>query len=123
MTKDIYTGLWEKRIDLPLEGVQYKYAVTNNGITKICIDPYAKASTDNAEWSVIVDMSKTFQVDKNLHPKLRKPTDAIIYEVSIRDFPHLMENTTRWLTKLNISKTWDSLMFNYYLFSTGDMME
>ncbi|MDE5977388.1 MAG: type I pullulanase [Turicibacter sp.] len=79
-------GVWELTIDHDLEGCRYRYEIVNNLIHQETIDPYAIASTANAEYSVVVDPKKCVKVDKSLKPTLEKPTDAIIYEVSIRDF-------------------------------------
>jgi pullulanase len=79
-------GVWELTIDQDLEGCRYRYEIVNNLIRQEAIDPYAIASTANAEYSVVVDPSKCVKVNQAIRPKLEHPTDAIIYELSIRDF-------------------------------------
>jgi len=69
-----------------LEGIRYKYEVMNNLTRREITDPYGKASTENGQYSVVVDFSKTIPIKTELVPPLLQPTDAIIYEVSVRDF-------------------------------------
>ncbi len=84
--KRLSKGIWELTIYQDLEGCRYRYEIVNNLVRQETIDPYAIASTVNAEYSVVVDPLKCVKVKHELRPKLNKPTDAIIYELSIRDF-------------------------------------
>lgn len=85
-----------------LEGYFYQYDVTNDGITRQVLDPYAKsmaAFTVNTEGNAgpdgdtvgkaaIVDMSGT-NPEGFSHAKIdgyEKREDAVIYEVHVRDF-------------------------------------
>jgi pullulanase len=85
-----------------LNGYFYQYEVTNDGVTKKVLDPYAKsmaAFTVNTEGNpgpdgdtvgkaAIVDMSETDPEDFD-HAKIKgyeKREDAVIYEVHVRDF-------------------------------------
>ncbi|MCL1991088.1 MAG: type I pullulanase [Defluviitaleaceae bacterium] len=79
-------GVWERLITQNLEGVRYRYDINHRHISKEVIDPYGIASTENGTHSVVVDLEKTVQIDPALRPELKQMTDAIIYEVSIRDF-------------------------------------
>ena len=79
-------GVWELSINQDLEGCRYRYEFVNNLVRQETIDPYAMASSINAEYSIVVDPLKCVQIKHELSPKLKQPTDAIIYELSIRDF-------------------------------------
>lgn len=78
-------GIWELTIAGNLDGVCYRYLVKNGHEEKETIDPYGIASTENGTYSAVVDLEKTPKVPQ-LTPELKQPTDAIIYEVNIRDF-------------------------------------
>lgn len=101
-------GVWSKEIlpsDLEvadLNGYYYQYEVTNDGVTKTVLDPYAKsmaAFTVNTEGNAgpdgdtvgkaaIVDLSGTNPTGFG-HAKIdgyEKREDAVIYEVHVRDF-------------------------------------
>lgn len=79
-------GIWELVVYQDLEGYRYRYEIINNLVKQETIDPYGVASTANATYSVIIDPTKCEPIRKELSPILEKPTDAIIYELSIRDF-------------------------------------
>lgn len=79
------TGNWEVTVYEDLDSVRYRYRVRVNESFKIATDPYAIASTANGEYNYVVDKNK---FRKFVHPKPKfsgRPTDAIIYEASIRD--------------------------------------
>ena len=78
-------GVWAVTVEGDLEGSTYHYVVTNNYVKQESTDPYAFSSTANGEESVIIDLKKTVEM-KHPQPHLTQPTDAIIYEVSVRDF-------------------------------------
>ena len=79
-------GVFEKTIKKDLSKALYVYKVTNNGKTQTVLDPYGYSSNANSQKSAVIDLS-VFKEDKksNLTP-LNKITDAIIYELSVRDF-------------------------------------
>ena len=79
------SGVWELIISHDLEGYFYRYEITNNGVKKEAIDPYGISSSENGKYSAIIDLKKTVPILSELKPKLEQMTDAIIYEVSIRD--------------------------------------
>ncbi|PKK97633.1 MAG: type I pullulanase [Tenericutes bacterium HGW-Tenericutes-3] len=78
-------GVWRLVIDRDLEGYRYRYHVYVNGKTQILTDPYGIASNANAEYNYIVDLSKTYQMKHNASFS-GHPSDAIIYELHVRDF-------------------------------------
>ncbi|WP_420850338.1 pullulanase [Peribacillus alkalitolerans] len=101
-------GIWSADIapgDLninDLEGYFYQYEVTNDGVTRQVLDPYAKSMAaftvntkgeagpdgDTVGKAAIVDLSGTDPIDFD-HAKIKgyeKREDAVIYEVHVRDF-------------------------------------
>lgn len=69
------------------DGLVYTYDVTNHGVTRPALDPYAKGSTRNSEASVVINPQRILEIphfDEHL-PKMEAPTDAILYEAHVRD--------------------------------------
>ncbi len=115
-------GVWSKQVkasDLEvsdLEGYYYQYEVTNAGVTKKVLDPYAKSMAaftvdttgeagpdgDSVGKAAIVDLSDT-NPEGFSHADIdgyQKREDAVIYEVHVRDFtsdPSIQDDlTARW---------------------------
>lgn len=101
-------GVWSTEVkakDLKvkdLKGYYYQYEVTNDGVTKKVLDPYAKSMAaftvntegeagpdgDNVGKAAIVDLKGT-DPKKFSHASIdgyEKREDAVIYEVHVRDF-------------------------------------
>lgn len=78
-------GVWTVKIDRSFEEFYYTYLVCVNLIWNEVVDPYAKAVSVNGEQGVIIDLNKTKIEKINVDP-IPQATDAIIYEVHIRDF-------------------------------------
>ncbi len=80
-------GIYEAEVYGDLDGVSYTYLVRNSEDWQQAIDPYAYSSLANATRSVVIDPNK-IQVDleKDKLPPFKQYTDAIIYELSVRDF-------------------------------------
>ncbi|TLG74225.1 type I pullulanase [Culicoidibacter larvae] len=80
-------GVWRLQLKGDFELSEYLLLVKVNGLWQVTTDPYARASTANAERSVVVNPASV-QVDaqKNFLPAFDFPTDAIIYETHVRDF-------------------------------------
>ena len=87
MKPDI-NGTWctEKLGDL--DKTYYTYTITVDGVTQETIDPYAKAAGVNGERGMIVNLEATNPegFGEDIKPELVNPTDAVIYELHIRDF-------------------------------------
>lgn len=83
----IEKGTWELIIDQDLYGYQYLYLVDVNGQINEALDPYGYGSTENSKRSVVVDFQR-LEIDMNDDklPRLKSWTNAIIGEVSVRDF-------------------------------------
>lgn len=80
-------NLWSTKIDGDLEGHFYTYEIEIHNSVNEAVDPYAKAVGINGLRGAIIDMSKTNppDYDNYIIPKNKNITDAIIYEISIRD--------------------------------------
>ena len=65
---------------------KYHYIVSNNGLTFEVNDPYAKGTSLNSEYSVVIDYDLLLK-KKRIAPqtKLDNYVDAVIYETHIRD--------------------------------------
>lgn len=81
-------GTWMLAVKGDLKGVYYTYTVTVDGESKEAVDIYAKAVGVNGMRSMVIDLSSTnptgFTEEKK--PELVNTTNAIIYELHIRDF-------------------------------------
>lgn len=72
-------------------GVYYDYTVNIDGNSNTAHDPYAKASGANSQRSMVIDLNKTnptgWENDCFIHAKDKtvSQTDAIIYELHVRD--------------------------------------
>src|SRR5574344_1815894 len=85
-------GTWVATIPGDLNGKYYTYTAVNNGVeTKDIIDPYARTCGVNGNRGMIIDLSTTnpegWDSDKLANPA-KNYTDAMIYELHIRDFSY-----------------------------------
>lgn len=85
-------GIFEVEVPYDLDGASYTYLVRNSEDWQQSIDPYALSSLSNSKRSVVIDPNK-IQVDlkKECLPPFTRYTDAIIYEMSVRDFTWMKE--------------------------------
>ncbi len=81
-------GVYHTTVEGDLHGICYAYAVTAGGRTALCVDPYAKATTENAKLGVVLNLEATNPAgwSSETHVLPHNPTDAILYEVHVRDF-------------------------------------
>lgn len=81
-------GVWQLTVNRDLEGLIYMYDVHVDGVWRKAVDPYARAVTANGQKGVVVDLFKTNpnHWQDRLKPSFQHSTDAIIYELHIRDF-------------------------------------
>ena len=80
-------GVWSATVNGDLNGVFYTYAFTNNGVTTEAVDLYAKATGVNGQRGMVVDLSATNPKNWNeKKPEFKNATDAIVYEMHVRDF-------------------------------------
>lgn len=83
-------GVWVFTIDGNMDGTYYTYTVSNFNDTSNdeILDPYAKAVGVNGLRGMVLDFNKTNPTrwKKDTQIELKSPTDAIIYELHVRDF-------------------------------------
>ena len=81
-------GTWHLELPGDLHGVYYNYLVTIDGVSAEAVDPYAKACGVNGMRGMVVDLERTNPEgwDQLKTAPLHHFTDAIIYELHIRDF-------------------------------------
>lgn len=91
MTMDLKTGVWAVETDCT-DGDYYDYTVTNSKGTQNVLDPYALSMSANTGKgdvgrAAIIDMASDKAGLKNTdYIKLAQREDAVIYEMSVRDF-------------------------------------
>lgn len=80
-------GVWVATKQGNFKNYSYEYSQKINGTINSAVDPYAKAVWANGRMAIIVDLKETnppgWMNDKS--PVFRNPTDAIIYELHVRD--------------------------------------
>lgn len=81
-------GVWSTEVQGDLHGVFYTYLVTVGNETRETIDIYAKAAGANGIRGMVVDLSRTNPDgwEKSSPVLLESYTDAVIYELHVRDF-------------------------------------
>lgn len=95
------TWVYEKTGDA--NGIYYTYSVTVNGNTKEAVDPYAKAVGVNGNRGMVIDLAATNPegFEKDSKPEFVNMTDAVIYELHVRDLSSDassgIENTGKFL--------------------------
>lgn len=90
-------GVWHGDIPRHLEGAFYRLEVKTPVDTKHVVDPYAKCVSINGEFGVLSDVESFIeeQVERVERPPLWKSTDAVIYELHIRDFTSHPSSTSQ----------------------------
>lgn len=68
-----------------LDGARYTFLVCINLIWNEAVDPYAKSVTVNGKYGIVIDLEKTTVTKREQLPPLQAMTDAILYELHIRD--------------------------------------
>ena len=86
MTSDV-NGTWVASLSGDQEGLIYNYRVTLEGPTNEAVDPYVRATTINGTRGVVVNLANTNPAGwSKSKPKFSgKITDAVIYELHVRD--------------------------------------
>ncbi|MBB6022024.1 type I pullulanase [Paenibacillus sp. JGP012] len=82
-------GVWVLNIEGECRGYRYMFRPTfADGTSTTAVDPYARAVTINGEMGVIVDMEQTHPEawHQDQRPELHHATDAVLYELHVRDF-------------------------------------
>ncbi len=79
-------GAYEAVLKGDYEGARYTYLVNNSGAVARCLDPYGFSSSANGRESYVVDLCRARTKKKHAGlPVLQGYTDAVIYELSVRD--------------------------------------
>lgn len=81
-------GVWELNLKGNFKNKYYNYLVTNAGVQKETPDIYTKGSSANSKKGMIVDFHS---INPNNWEKHKRPipinrTEAVIYEIHVRDF-------------------------------------
>jgi len=86
MKSDV-NGTWTATLTGDQEGLIYNYRVALEGPRNEAVDPYARATTVNGTRGVVINLAKTNPAGWNKSkPKFSgKATDAVIYELHVRD--------------------------------------
>lgn len=82
-------GVWVLNIEGDWQRYRYMFRPTfADGTSTTAVDPYARAVTMNGEMGVIIDLERTHPEGwmKDQRPKLLHATDAVLYELHVRDF-------------------------------------
>ena len=81
-------GVWSVKLTGDKKNLYYTYLVTIDGVTTETADVYAKAAGVNGNRSMIVDLDSTDPKDwdKDSHVLYDDPTDAVVWEIHVRDF-------------------------------------
>ena len=76
-------------------GTYYTYTVTNCNGTQEAVDPYAKSAGVNGDRGMVVDLSLTnpegWDEDRSFTTGIDSYSDAIIWEIHIRDFSNTID--------------------------------
>ncbi|MDQ0191958.1 type I pullulanase [Paenibacillus wynnii] len=82
-------GLWQVKVSEDLSGKYYMFRVTfEEGTVQEVADPYATAVSANGVRTAIVDLKSTDPEGwtEDIAPPLLHPSDAVLYELHVRDF-------------------------------------
>lgn len=81
-------GVWSAAVPGDLHGIFYTYEITIGGINRETIDIYARAAGANGIRGMVTDLSRTNPDGwEDTQPvRLQSYTDAVIYELHVRDF-------------------------------------
>ena len=79
-------GVYRLKVPGNLLNYKYHYIVSNNGITYEVNDPYAKGTSLNSEYSVVIDYNQLLKQKRvPCKTSFNNYVDALIYETNIRD--------------------------------------
>ncbi len=88
-------GVWSHTEECG-HGTYYTYTVTTSVGTQEAVDPYARSAGVNGKRGMVVDLSLTDPEDWNgadLKSPIKKYSEAIIWEVHVRDFSNKIESS------------------------------
>ncbi len=86
MVKDVQ-GTWVYTAEGDWKDVYYTYSATVDGKTAEAVDPYARTTGVNGKRGMVVDLASTNPegFEKDEKPAFVNMTDAVIYELQVRD--------------------------------------
>lgn len=107
-------GVFECRVRGDLDGVRYTFAVTRDGETVECADPYAKSVTADGGRSIVVNMRRHAPKGwtSDSHIVFPDPEEAVICELSVRDFS--MDENARFVNRRKFAAFCESKAANSY---------
>ncbi len=81
-------GVWSKVAHGDLNGVYYTYQINHDGLIEETIDIYAKTAGVNGIMGMVIDVEETNPAGWDSYEpiKLESYTDAVLYELHVRDF-------------------------------------
>ncbi|MGN1183324.1 MAG: type I pullulanase [Faecalibacillus sp.] len=80
-------GVYEVEVQGNLENCHYTFLVKHHYNYHEALDPYAYASGPNNRYNIVIDIDKVNEdLNRKYLPQMERKTDAIIYEMSVRDF-------------------------------------
>ena len=88
-------GVWE-HTEACGHGTYYLYEVTTAVGTQEAVDPYAKAAGVNGMRGMVVDLALTNPdgwADDSVREDIKSYSDAVIWEVHVRDFSNMIEKS------------------------------
>ncbi|MFF2880230.1 type I pullulanase [Bacillus toyonensis] len=80
-------GTWTAELKGNQKGLFYTYKVKIGDKWNEAVDPYVRAASVNGDKGVVIDLNETNpkKWKANKKPEFKKPEDAIIYELHVRD--------------------------------------
>lgn len=80
-------GVWSCEKQGDLNGVYYTYSIKIGNKTNEAVDLYARTTGVNGDRGMVVDLSATNPegFENDVRPAFTNPTDAVIYEIHVRD--------------------------------------
>lgn len=97
MEKITEIGLFQQVLPDDFEGKRYQYQVFTEDERYITTDPYAIACEVNSGRGIIIDREKAKIDNFERMASFENPLDAIIYEISVRDFTQTSVNKGKFL--------------------------
>lgn len=80
-------GTYTAVVEGDLNGVYYTYELHFGGVVNEAVDPYARTTGVNGQRAMVIDLDSTDPEgwDKDEAPQLGNATDAVLYELHVRD--------------------------------------
>lgn len=92
-------GVFELVIEGNFELCKYTYLIMRSGKEKEATDPFSYSSGPNARYSIVLNPARFIKDIYPLEYEIKNNTDAIIYELSVRDFTSIVSSNTKTHSK------------------------